>query len=148
MKSNLILALNAYDIIKKDKSLRNLKVLGSIRKMLQDIKSGTFEKVDVDKKRTVINLKRAILGDKDSVIVDCRMNKAYNIDRYHLCGDKFFECSPTNSEHNFIQDHILSLSRRTNFEARQIASMISAGVESENGKFKDLETRKVLESIL
>jgi hypothetical protein len=148
LKSNLSLALKAYKKIIRGESLSDLGAINSVKRMLDDIRGGTFQNVSGNKRRKILNFESAIWGNTEAVVVDSQMLRAYNMAREYLWKGKTIAHLPTGGEYNFIENHIRSLAKATRYEPRQIVSMLWSGIRVEKRRFKDADTRKILESLL
>lgn len=149
LRSNLRFALQAYDCIKKGKSVEELQVIPPAKAMLRDLAKGTFEKVARDStRRKVINFTNAILGDVSAVIVDSWMLKAYDIGREYVWNNKTYCRTPRIDVYDSIEYHLRTLAKGSGFEARQLTAMAWAGIRIMHSKFKEADTRKILTEIL
>lgn len=149
LRSNLMFALQAYDCIKKGKSIETLRLIPPAKAMLRDLQAGLFNGVPRDSsRRKVLNFKNAILGDTSAVIVDSWMLKAYDIGREYEWNGKMYCRPPFKGVYDCIEQHIQTLGEATGYEARQITAMIWSGIRILHSKFKDADTKRILSEIL
>ncbi len=147
--SNLRFALEAYECIKKGKSVEKLNLIPPAKAMLRDLQKGLFETVARNTtRRKVVNFTNAILGDTKAVVVDSWMLKAYDTGREYIWNNKSYCRSPGVYVYDFIEHHLQSLAEGTGFEARQLTAMAWAGIRIMHSKYKEADTKKVLTQIL
>lgn len=148
LRTNVILALRAYDCIKKGKSVSSLGVINSVQAMLEDIQKGIFDRDQCGRRRKVLNFKEAILGNVNAVVVDSQMLRAYDLAREYIWREKTICHLPKVGEYDLIEYHIRTLAEGCGYEPRQIVAMLWSGIRITQGKFKEADTRKVLKELV
>lgn len=149
-KANVTNALKAYDLFKKNKPFSSKGFLPSIKNMLDEFKEGvfTFSGEERNGRRKVSNFARALLGDKNAVVVDSMVLKAFGLCEYYEFKGKVYSYSPRIKEYDLIERYIKLLARASNFEPRQVVSMLWAGTKKVNSKYKDTNTNSVLKDFV
>ncbi len=147
-KANITIAMKVYDLFKKNKHISTL-VLPGVAKTLIDFREEkfTFSGTERNGRRKISNFARAILGDKEAVVVDSRVLEAYGLMEYYEWKGKIWQYSPRISEYDLIEKHIKLLASATGYEPRQIVSMLWSGMKIVNSKHKAVNTTAVLKEI-
>ncbi len=84
--------------------------------------------------RKINNFANAMSGDKDAIVVDIWLTRAFGIERSYVSTDKSAyegrvrNGSPSNREYDTIEKYIQTEARKMGLEPRQFCSMIWAGV--------------------
>ncbi len=100
--------------------------------------------------RKIMNFIKALEGDKNSVVVDVWMCRAFGIEHARVLHDKSknktrnYWKAPSKKEYDAIEQECLQLSSELNVEPRQIQSMIWAGIKRQYGMTKNVSWSDIL----
>jgi hypothetical protein len=149
-KSNLTFAFRAYDLMEKGRNFRGKGFIPAVATMLEDFRLGDFDFKANPRggRRKVVAFYKAIIGKKDSVVVDTHLLHAYGIQDYYEWKGKRYPYKPRVSEYDLVEAHIRHLSEAFGYEPRQIVSMLWSGIRIAHAKQKEASTKILLQSIL
>lgn len=140
LKSNITLFRKAYYEIENHLPIG--RYLPNIQNQLQRIRTGQ----DLSG-RKIRNYANAMSGDKNAVVVDVWLLRAFGMDKKYFRKPKEGSkarginrsSGPTDRQYTMIEDYIKKLAKKMKLQPRQLSSMIWAGVRiTTNG---DTETR-------
>lgn len=134
LKSNITLFRRALHEIKTGKPIG--KYLPNIITQLERIRRG-----DELSGRKINSFANAMSGDKDAVVVDVWLLRAFGMDRkYYREGSGTFRSGgATDGQYNLIESYVRNEAKSMKIEARQLSAMIWSGVRIDQGG--DYETR-------
>ena len=148
--SNIRNALKAYDLYINKKSFTNNGFMRGIVTILDDFRSGTFTFDETPRggRRKIVNFAKAILGDKDAVVVDSWLLKALGLAQLYIHKNgQGGTYNPRRSEYDLAERYIRALAISSGYEARQIIGMVWHGVRTSNSHLKVTDTAQVLNKI-
>jgi hypothetical protein len=149
-KANLRLALRAYELFIKKKPFERCGFMPNVLCMLNDFKNKdfVFEKDQRNGRRKITNFARGILGDKDAIVVDSWVLKAYGMSQDYIHKGIKAPHAPRITEYDFIEDHIRHLAECCDYEPRQVVAMLWHGIRTLNSPHKVTKTKKILQEVL
>ena len=148
-QANLRHALKAYDLFTQRLPFEG-KFLGNVVSMLNDFrdKKFIFEKEQRNGRRKVANFARAILGDKNAVVLDSWLMRATGLaEEYKWEGTKAPH-KPRVTEYDLMENYVRQLAECCNYEPRQIVAMLWHGTRTVNSPHKITDTKKILTKVL
>ena len=148
-QSNLRLAISAYKIWEKGGKFTSGFFPPTI-KMLSDFQNGDFlfDGNERNGRRKVTQFYKALMGDKDSVVVDTWIMESVGLIRHYEHNGKIVPHKPRVHEYDFIESYILTLADIASYEPRQVISMLWAGSRICNGKSKLHEPEEIFKNVI
>jgi hypothetical protein len=147
LKSNITLFRRAlYEI---ENGLPVGRYLPNIQNQLTRIRSG-----DELSGRKINSFAKAMSGDKDAVVVDIWLLRAFSMDRKYFRQKKgaikgrgiYRSGGATDKQYTLIENYVRKVAKRKKVEARQVSSMIWAGVRMDTNGDKETHYKDILRS--
>ena len=148
-KANLTNAFRAYSLMEKGRTFRGKGFLPAVENALGDFRNGEFDfKAEYrGGRRKISNFANAILGDKDAIVVDTWLLRAYGLQDHYTWRGKPYPYTPRQSEYDLIENHIRHLAELCGYEPRQIVSMLWSGIRQVQSNNKIASTADLLKTM-